>query len=62
MTERNRACSSPPIAILCTCPKTDCPRHGLCCACVRSHRDREHEPTIKRLPHCLRFLVADPSA
>lgn len=22
----------------CTCPHTDCARHGACCACVKYHR------------------------
>ncbi len=43
----------------CTCPKRDCPRHGLCCACVRSHLERAGEPPLKRLPHCVRPVVAE---
>ena len=45
--------------IECTCPKGDCPRRGLCCECVRSHRERVDEPPIKRLPHCVRHIVAE---
>ncbi|MCL2295848.1 MAG: hypothetical protein FWC29_02050 [Methanomassiliicoccaceae archaeon] len=36
----------------CTCPKTDCPRHGNCCLCVPYHRDEKGN-----LPMCLRPLV-----
>jgi len=42
----------------CSCPKTDCPRHGLCCECVLEHKNRVTE-TIKRFPHCLRDLVQE---
>jgi len=43
----------------CSCPKTDCPRHGLCCECVLEHKNRVTEPIIKRLPHCLRDMVQE---
>ncbi len=42
---------------VCSCPKTDCPRHGVCCECILFHREREGEPVVKRLPHCMRFLL-----
>ncbi len=41
----------------CSCPKTDCPRHGLCCECIAAHKNRVNDPMIKRFPHCLRELV-----
>ena len=39
-------------------PEADCPRHGVCCECMRFHRAREGEPVVKRLPHCVRFLLS----
>lgn len=41
----------------CSCPKTDCPRHGRCCECISDHRHRENVKMIVRFPHCLRELV-----
>jgi hypothetical protein len=32
----------------CVCQKKDCPRHGKCCECIKSHRERGY------LPACLR--------
>lgn len=23
----------------CTCPKKECPRHGICCECIMNHRN-----------------------
>ena len=46
----------------CSCPKTDCQRHGLCCECVLTHKNRVTEPIIKRFPHCLRDLVQEAIA
>jgi hypothetical protein len=43
----------------CTCPKTDCPRHGLCCLCITAHKNRADDPIVKRFPHCLRDLVKE---
>ena len=43
----------------CSCPKVDCPRHGLCCECILAHKDRVDDPLIKRLPHCLRDMVTE---
>ena len=34
----------------CTCTKTECPRHGKCCACVAAHGANG------QLPFCLRDL------
>lgn len=34
----------------CPCPK-DCPRHGLCCACVAHHKAHG-----TKLPACLRGI------
>lgn len=31
----------------CACPKTTCPNHGRCCACVIKHRETDS------LPYCL---------
>ncbi len=31
----------------CICPKTTCPNHGKCCACVIKHRNTDS------LPYCL---------
>lgn len=36
----------------CNCPKTECPRHGNCMACVEAHKSEG-----KNIPFCLRFLV-----
>lgn len=36
----------------CTCPNTDCPRHGKCCECVNFHRDER-----QNFPMCLRHLL-----
>ncbi|GAB4260774.1 MAG: hypothetical protein Kow0092_09860 [Deferrisomatales bacterium] len=46
----------------CSCPKRDCPRHGLCCACVVAHKGRDDPDVLKRLPHCLRGLVGEALA
>jgi len=43
----------------CSCPKTDCPRHGLCCECILDHKHRENVKMIVRFPHCLRDLVQE---
>jgi len=31
----------------CACPKTTCPNHGLCCNCIKKHREND------QLPYCL---------
>ena len=38
--------------IECSCPKTECPNHKKCCACVIKHRETDS------LPYCL-FLDND---
>ncbi|OEU46683.1 MAG: hypothetical protein BA866_04815 [Desulfobulbaceae bacterium S5133MH15] len=43
----------------CSCPKSDCERHGLCCECIVSHKNRTHLPYEKRFPHCLRKLFQE---
>jgi len=43
----------------CSCPKTDCPRHGICCECILNHKNRENVKMIVRFPHCLRELVQE---
>ncbi len=43
----------------CSCPKTDCPRHGLLCECIIARTNRFYDPIIKRFPHCLRDLVKE---
>lgn len=45
----------------CSCPKTECPRHGHCCQCIVAHKSRSADPIIKRFPHCLRELVQERS-
>ncbi|MBQ1468503.1 MAG: hypothetical protein IIZ27_08510 [Solobacterium sp.] len=45
MTE-NRPCSN---NHPCTCPNTNCPRHGRCCDCVAHHRD-----DVGNIPNCFR--------
>ncbi|MCG6894099.1 MAG: hypothetical protein LJE65_10870 [Desulfobacteraceae bacterium] len=45
------------INAFCSCPKTDCPRHGICCQCILAHKRRTDDPLAKRLPHCLRELL-----
>jgi len=47
------------IEAYCSCPKADCPRHGLCCECIVTHKNKIEEPFIKRFPHCLRELVKE---
>ena len=37
----------------CNCPKTECPRHGDCIACVEAHKAVEGG----KIPYCLRFMV-----
>ncbi|MFH1834637.1 MAG: hypothetical protein ABH851_00445 [Methanobacteriota archaeon] len=32
----------------CTCPETYCSRHGLCCECIRYHRN------LGQYPGCLK--------
>jgi hypothetical protein len=41
----------------CTCPKTDCPRHGKCCECVMNHRRPD---TL--LVYCLRERAGELAA
>jgi hypothetical protein len=43
----------------CSCPKTDCDNHGLCCACIVNHKNRVDDPFEKRFPHCLRDLLKE---
>lgn len=43
----------------CSCPKTECDNHGLCCECIQAHKNRIDAPIIKRFPHCLRDLVKE---
>ncbi len=43
----------------CSCPKEDCPRHGICCECLLFHRNRTQDPVLKRLPACLRGMVRE---
>lgn len=39
----------------CNCPKTNCPRHGICDACIRYHEDSKREPHCQRKHRdCLR--------
>ena len=60
MDENNLPCPKrQQIEEYCSCPKQDCPRHGLCCECIVAHKARVEETLLKRLPHCLRDMVAD---
>jgi len=43
----------------CSCPKTDCVRHDLCCECIVEHKNRVDVPIEIRFPHCLRDLVKE---
>jgi hypothetical protein len=45
-------CPNTKIEIKCTCPKNDCPRHGICCECVAFHRD-----TKKNAPNCFKGIL-----
>ena len=47
------------IEAYCSCPKADCSRHGLCCECIVTHKNRIEEALLKRLPSCLRDLVKE---
>jgi hypothetical protein len=47
------------IDAFCSCPKTDCPRHGICCECILNHKNRENVKKIVRFPHCLREMVQE---
>ncbi|WFD08731.1 hypothetical protein [Tepidibacter hydrothermalis] len=35
----------------CTCPNTECERHGKCCQCINFHRE------LKSPVHCMKELV-----
>ena len=37
----------------CTCPKTECERHGKCCECINHHRKIPLNPVV----FCLRELI-----
>jgi hypothetical protein len=43
----------------CSCPKTACENHGVCCECIVAHKKREDGDNLKRFPHCLRSLVQE---
>ena len=47
------------IKAYCPCPKPECPNHGACCQCILSHRNREQDPVLKRLPACVREMVRE---
>ena len=38
----------------CSCPKTDCKRHGICCECIMDHKKRTDVAFHVKFPHCLR--------
>lgn len=46
----------------CSCPKTECENHGICCTCITAHMNRTDVPILKRFPHCLRDLVKEAMA
>lgn len=39
----------------CPCPKTNCERHGRCCACVKHHMEHKEKPVV----HCLKYKVKE---
>ena len=39
-----------PRTISCSCPKTECENHTICCDCVENHKNSE----TNKLPYCLR--------
>ena len=47
------------INAFCSCPKTDCKNHGLCCECIIEHKNRVDVPILIKFPHCLRDLVKE---
>lgn len=38
----------------CSCPKTECKNHGICCECVLDHKNRKDVAFHINFPHCLR--------
>jgi hypothetical protein len=32
----------------CPCKATDCPRHGICCECIRAHLEKQSLPACAR--------------
>ena len=46
----------------CSCPKTTCENHGLCCRCIVKHKNLVDKPFDKRLPHCLRGILDEALA
>jgi len=38
----------------CTCPNSECARHGKCCECINFHREKEN------LVYCLREIAKIP--
>lgn len=45
--------------IYCSCPKTECERHGVCCECIVSHKERKDVAFHVKFPHCLRDQLAE---
>ena len=43
----------------CSCPKTECERHGVCCECIVSHKERKDVAFHVKFPHCLRDQLAE---
>jgi hypothetical protein len=33
---------------MCTCPKLDCPNHGICCECIQAHAGRNSQTNCMR--------------
>ncbi len=44
----------------CSCPKTECERHGICCECIVEHKNREGVAFPIKFPHCLRGQLSEP--
>jgi len=45
MCNNAKKCSN---TIVCPCENTECENHGLCCACVASHLEKEYLPSCQR--------------
>lgn len=43
----------------CSCPKTDCERHGICCECIVAHKERKDAAFHIKFPHCLRDQLTE---
>ena len=46
------------INMTCSCPKTECERHGICCECILAHKEKKEVAFHVKFPHCLRDQLA----